>query len=735
VKVAGFNTAESFGSGVIQSISDAEQDTIRSSLWIPVSSAPNGSAGEGQILSQAHPMPIIGTDNSALNVRLYKGGDPVDGDNALDVTGTVTANAGNGFTTAVENGLFDFISNEGVMPISGTVTANVGLNVAQSLTGGVSETNPPSAVRIGWSGEENFNGVGVDNGGQPLPIQIYLGGTSGDNVTTANPLPISGTVTGITSGITTTGINPPVTSFTASTKTITIANFLNAPVIGNFLLITNTTRGVIVHNSVDPQKICTFGSPNYNGQFYSITATFPASLNTTGMQNSDTFHVVYAPEAVGYPIASQVQLVGRAQSGGLTSASMSAGISGALLVDAGVTGAVGTASESPASTDTSTSGINGLLKRLLQRITTLIYPPFASGSFTNTGGASTGIDCGGYDYLVQHVSGGGGGYNRPIQWSYDNVNWAQGGVVFKHISNAGSSSTGNEAHWTVLGDILGTSSGIFVIPVVGRYFRLGASGTGGGGSWTHNWYLHKGPFQGLVEEGIGSRNSSPASTDTSDVGLNGLFKRLLQRLTTLLPANLTVSSTRLLVDGSGVTQPVSIASVPSHPVTGPLTDTQLRATAVPVSGTVTVSNLVAGSVSVSNLGQMSSDEGGGQPDIAIQIGFSTETAEGEDYVRVAPSNPLPVAVTNTRSSTNSAVTTFTSLTSATLIASNTSRRMLTIQNTGAGILYVLLGSGTASSTNFSLQMNSGDYYENGFYNGQVNAIFATAGTAYVTSLT
>lgn len=35
------------------------------------------------------------------------------------------------------------------------------------------------------------------------------------------------------------------------------------------------------------------------------------------------------------------------------------------------------------------------------------------------------------------------------------------------------------------------------------------------------------------------------------------------------------------------TQPVSIASMPSTPVTGPLTDTQLRATAVPVSGTVT----------------------------------------------------------------------------------------------------------------------------------------------------
>jgi hypothetical protein len=55
----------------------------------------------------------------------------------------------------------------------------------------------------------------------------------------------------------------------------------------------------------------------------------------------------------------------------------------------------------------------------------------------------------------------------------------------------------------------------------------------------------------------------------------------LSTLTGKIPANLTVSSTRLLVDGSGVTQPVS----------GPLTDAQLRATPVPVSGTVSTGGL------------------------------------------------------------------------------------------------------------------------------------------------
>ena len=61
----------------------------------------------------------------------------------------------------------------------------------------------------------------------------------------------------------------------------------------------------------------------------------------------------------------------------------------------------------------------------------------------------------------------------------------------------------------------------------------------------------------------------------------------LSALNTKIPSNLTVSATRLLVDGSGVTQPVSgsVGITGSVAVTGPLTDTQLRASAVPVSGT------------------------------------------------------------------------------------------------------------------------------------------------------
>lgn len=85
---------------------------------------------------------------------------------------------------------------------------------------------------------------------------------------------------------------------------------------------------------------------------------------------------------------------------------------------------------------------------------------------------------------------------------------------------------------------------------------------------------------GNIDTDLGATADAAATTDTGTFSLIALVKRGLQNWTTLLgrvPSNLTVTSTRLLVDGSGVTQPVS----------GPLTDTQLRAAAVPVAPNIT----------------------------------------------------------------------------------------------------------------------------------------------------
>jgi hypothetical protein len=82
VKVDGFHTPETTGGGVIQLIADAEKDTIRSSLWIPASSATNGSAGEGQLLSQNYPMPVSNSAWVLLGTR-----DWGDDNTPWDITG------------------------------------------------------------------------------------------------------------------------------------------------------------------------------------------------------------------------------------------------------------------------------------------------------------------------------------------------------------------------------------------------------------------------------------------------------------------------------------------------------------------------------------------------------------------------------------------------------------------------------------------------------------------------
>ena len=103
---------------------------------------------------------------------------------------------------------------------------------------------------------------------------------------------------------------------------------------------------------------------------------------------------------------------------------------------------------------------------------------------------------------------------------------------------------------------------------------------------------------GNIDADLGAPADAAATSDTGTFSVIALIKRGLTNWTTLLGRvpSLTVSSTRLLVDGSGVTQPVS----------GPLTDTQLRATAVPVSGTFyQATQPISGSVSITGTAAVS----------------------------------------------------------------------------------------------------------------------------------
>ena len=80
-------------------------------------------------------------------------------------------------------------------------------------------------------------------------------------------------------------------------------------------------------------------------------------------------------------------------------------------------------------------------------------------------------------------------------------------------------------------------------------------------------------------------------------------------------------------------------------------------------------------------------------------------------------------------------TTFTSTSYGTIATSSTARLGCTIFNEGAGRLYATLGTGTTSTTSYTVSVGSGEYYEVPMnYTGLIGGIFGTAGTARVTIL-
>ena len=108
----------------------------------------------------------------------------------------------------------------------------------------------------------------------------------------------------------------------------------------------------------------------------------------------------------------------------------------------------------------------------------------------------------------------------------------------------------------------------------------------------------------------------------------------------------------------------------------------------------------------------------------IEALVTTLQADVADGVRI------PNATTGGTGSTD-----FTSTSYGTIATASTGRLGCTIFNSGPGNLHVMLGTATASTSVFSVRLSAGDYYEVPFnYTGLIGGIFATAGTAEVTTL-
>jgi hypothetical protein len=108
----------------------------------------------------------------------------------------------------------------------------------------------------------------------------------------------------------------------------------------------------------------------------------------------------------------------------------------------------------------------------------------------------------------------------------------------------------------------------------------------------------------------------------------------------------------------------------------------------------------------------------------IEALLTTLQADVADGIR------LPNATTGGTGSTD-----FTSTSYGTIATASTGRLGCTIFNSGPGTLHVILGTATASTSVFTARLSAGDYYEVPFnYTGLIGGIFATAGTAEVTTL-
>jgi hypothetical protein len=180
-----------------------------------------------------------------------------------------------------------------------------------------------------------------------------------------------------------------------------------------------------------------------------------------------------------------------------------------------------------------------------------------------------------------------------------------------------------------------------------------------------------------------------------------------------------------------------------------LTDTELRATAVPISGTIVVSDITDdatrdnGKIDVASLDQYTpvsgrlpvDGSGVTQPVSLSSVPSHPVTNAGTFAVQVTSA---PTTTTKeVRSATPTQSSVGDSATNVTVLASNANRLGATIFNDSTAILRLKLGA-TASATSFTIAMAAQSYYEVPFgYTGIIDGIWASdaGGNARVTELT
>jgi hypothetical protein len=414
-------------------------------------------------------------------------------------------------------------------------------------------------------------------------------------------------------------------------------------------------------------------------------------------------------------------------SGAATEATLS-GIS--TSVD-GLETQTGAVNETAPTTDTASSGLNGRLQRVAQRLTSLI------GLFPAALGTNGGL-------------------------KVDIVGGASSGTQYTEDAAAAADPVGNMLI-AVRRDTLSASE----VSADGDNVALKATSKG---------QLHVRDAD--LDAPIGAINETAPGTDTGSSGLNGRLQRVAQRLTSLIglfPAALgTNGGVKVdIVGGTNVTAYTEDAAAATDPI-----GTMMMAVRRDTLSTSEVSadgDNVA--VKATNKGQLHIRDA----DADALLGATNETAPASDTASsglngrlqrvaqrltsliallptalganggfkiegVASGTAVPVSgpmtssefLANLRSSSGAFTSVSSGTTSVTILASNSSRKGAVIVNTDANTLYLDLTGGTASATRYARAMAQGESYEIPFgLTGAITGVWAVDGTgaALVTEIT
>jgi len=242
--------------------------------------------------------------------------------------------------------------------------------------------------------------------------------------------------------------------------------------------------------------------------------------------------------------------------------------------------------------------------------------------------------------------------------------------------------------------------------------------------------------------------SSVTVTNTVTVALDANSLSALENVTVTVGAAITGTVT---VSNFPATQAVSLASVPTHAISGTVTAVVLaydesnddlgelrsysigsRGGALQIvgpsyAGAVTANTLpcvpIFGSVTIGSALPAGTNSIG-----VVTIGAGTVTI-GAGTAQIGTVTANTFAVQGTAVTTSN----FTSTTASTVLASfNATREVLTIFNEGAGNLHICAGA-TCTTIAYQVRLSSGDYYEVPNHQTTIthSAVFATAGTARV----